>query len=273
MANLQPSEVLYIPKRKRLTHARIKGEDGQDVLHLFYGQTELIFDEPDVAPFGEKLLEVEQFRAEDAMAWSNGAPHSWEKIRELLESLLDIKVLTRVSEVPPGRSQESYPSRLGEVPEGREPQTFGGHADRCPVLTEQAFGRALDLSNLEVLVPIYRIAHPALDADGRQVGENNVTPRTLFLDLPTQRRLCSYPGSRYQHDLPMNITAMKHMAKRWPELLSLTEQLRDAIFARMPPRDPSSLTAGELHFVAVCQLASVGYVMVRGTDPVPNGQL
>ncbi len=273
MAELQPSEVLYIPKRKRLTHARLKGEDGQDVLHLFYGETELIFDEPDVAPLGEKLLEVEQFRADDAMAWSNGAPHSWEKIRELLEALLEQKVLLRVSEAPPGRPAQGYPERLGEVPEGREPLTYSGHDDRCPAITEAGFGRAFDLANLEVLVPIYRIAHPALDADGRQVGENNVMPRTLFLDLPTQRRLCGYPGSRYQHELPMNSTAMKHMSRRWPELLSLTEQFRAAVVARLPLRDPSSLTAGELHLIVVCTLASVGYVMVRGVDAVPNGQL
>jgi hypothetical protein len=273
MAELQPSEVLCIPKRRRLTHARLPGEDGRDVLHLFYGDVELIFDEPDVAPLGEKLLEVEQFRAEEATAWSNAAPHPWEKIRELLQALLDSKVLARVSEVPAGRSTETFPARLGEAPEGREPLTFSGHDDRCPVITEQAFGRAFDLANLEVLVPIYRIAHPALDADGRQVGENNVIPRSLFLDLPTQRRLCGYPGSRYQHDLPMNVTAMKHMSRRWPELLSLTEQLRAALVARMPLRDPRSPTAGELHVIAVCTLASVAYVMVRGVDPVPNGQL
>lgn len=277
MAELQPDEVLYIPKRRRLTHARFKAEDAQDgpdVLHVFYGDTELIFDEPDIAPLGEKLIEVEQFRADDAMAWSNAAPHSWEKVRELLEALLDQKVLARKSDAPVART-EAYPARLGEVPEGeaREPLTYSGHEDRCPHITEQAFGRAFDLANLEVLVPIYRVAHPVLDADGRQVGENNVMPRTLFLDLPTQRRLCNYPGSRYQHDLPMNVTAMKHMSRRWPELMSLTEQFRAALLARMPPRVAGSLTAGEIHLVAVCMLASVGYVMVRGVDPVPNGQL
>jgi len=274
MTELQPNEVLYIPKRKRMTHARLKAEDGQDVLHVFYGDTELIFDEPDVAPLGEKLLEVEQFRAEDAMTWSNAEPHSWEKVRELLQALLDQRVLGRVADAPANRPAQAYPERLGEVPEGREALTYSAAAaDRCPHLTEQAFGRAFDLGNLEVLVPIYRIAHPVLDADGRQIGENNVSPRTLFLDLPTQRKLCGYPGSRYQHDLPMNVTAMKHMSRRWPELLSLTEQFRAAVTDRMPPRDPTARSAGELHFIAVCTLASVGYVMVRGVDPVPNGQL
>ena len=272
MSELQPSEVLCIPKRKRLTHGRFKDEDGREILHLFYGEIELVFDEPDVAPLGEKLMAVERFRAEEAMAWSDGAPHAWDKVRDLLQALLDQNVLKRISESP-ASAAESFPSRLGLAPEGREPRTFSGHDDRCPVLAEDGFGRAFDLPNLEVLVPVYRIAHPAMDSDGRQVGENNVTPRTLFLDLPTQRKVCNFPGSRYQDELPMNVTAMKHMAKRWPELLSLSEQFREALAARLPPRDPASLRAGEVHFIAVCQLAAVGYVMVRGVDPVPNGQL
>jgi hypothetical protein len=272
MAELQPSEVLFIPKRKRLTHSRFKTDEGQEVLHLFYGEIELIFDEPDIAPVGERLIEVERFRADEAMAWSNGAPHEWEKIRDLLQALIDQNVLKRASEIA-AAGAEAYPPRLGLAPEGREPRAFSGHDNRCPMLTEEAFGRAFDLSNLELLVPIYRVAHAAMDTDGRQVGENNVMPRALFLDLPTQRRICNYPGSRYQDELPMNVTALKHMAKRWPELLSLTEQFRDALFARMPPRDPDRLNVGELQFIAVSQLASVGYVLVRGVDPVPNGQL
>lgn len=272
MEELQPSEVLCIPKRRRLTHSRLKNDEGQEILHLFYGEVELIFDEPDVAPVGEKLLELDRFRAEEAMSWSPAEPHSWDKIRELLQALLDQRVLQRDSEEAASVS-ETFPLRLGLAPEDREPRTFSAHDDRCPALTEEAFGRGLDLANLEVLVPIYRVAHPAMDTDGRQVGENNVVPRTLFLDLPTQRRVCNYPGSRFQDDLPMNVTALKLMAKSWPALLSLTEQFRQALFARLPPRDPAALSAGELHFLAVCMLASVGYVMVRGRDPVPNGQL
>src|SRR3954469_16531582 len=245
MAELQPSEVLCIPKRRRLTHSRFKNDDGQEVLHLFYGEVELIFDEPDVAPVGEKLMQVERFRAEDAMAWSNAEPHAWEKIRDLLQALLDQNVLKRVTDLSASVA-ETFPPKLGLAPEGREPRTFSAHDDRCPVITEEAFGRAFELANLEVLVPIYRIAHPAMDTDGRQVGENNVTPRTLFLDLPTQRKVCGYVGSRYQDDLPMNVTAMKHMVKRWPELLSLSEQFREALHARLPPRNPPALCTGEV---------------------------
>jgi hypothetical protein len=273
MAELQPSEVLFIPRRRRLTHSRIKDETGQEILHLFYGEVELIFDEPDIAPLGEKLLEVERFRAEEAMAWSNAGPHDWERVRDLLQALIDQQILKPVAETS-ARTVDAYPARLGLAPEDRVPRAFNGNEPAsCPMISKEAFGSAVELSNLEVLMPVYRTAHAALDTDGRQVGENNSTPRMLFLDLPTARKACNYPGSRNQDELPMNVTALKHMAKRWPELLSLSEQCRLALFERMPPRDPKALRAGELHFIAVTQLAAVGYVLVRGVDPVPNGQL
>lgn len=270
MSELQSSEVLCIPKRRRMTQSRIKNEEGQEILHLFYGEVELIFDEPDLAPFGEKLMEVERFSGDEVVSWTSNS--DWERIRELLQALIDQQVLKRYSEGA-AEVEDTFPKKLGLAPADRQPRTFSGADGQCPMITEEAFGRAVDLPNLEVLVPIYRVAHPAMDTDGRQIGENNVTPRNLFLDLPTQRRLCGYAGSRYHDELPMNVTALKHMAKRWPELLSLTEQARLEIFRRLPPRDPAALIAGELHFLAVCQLATVGYVMVRGENPVANGEL
>lgn len=297
MAELERTEILCIPKRRRLVHSREKGEAGQDVLHVFYGDKEIIFDEPELVPFGDRLLEVERFRADEAMAWSKGAPLGWDQVREMLEALLDQEILKRVSETNAAPAAATFPATLEPPPAiPRTPRTFGGHG--CPhasnandatpatteAITQEAFGHAVDLGNLEVVVPVYRTAHAALDLDGRQVGENNVTPRALFLDLPTQRRVCNYAGSRCQADLPMNVTALKHMTSRWPELLSLTEQFRTAFFARLPPAGgpagaatgapgDGALRVGETHLLAVACLASVGYVMVRGVDPIPNGRL
>jgi hypothetical protein len=62
------------------------------------------------------------------------------------------------------------------------------------------------------------------------------------------------------------------MTNRWPELLSLTEQSRKAFFERLPPQG-TGLSVGEVHLLAVCTLATAGYVMVRGVEPVANGQL
>ncbi|MGH7294627.1 MAG: hypothetical protein ACRELB_06835, partial [Polyangiaceae bacterium] len=272
MPELQRTEVLCVPKRRRLVHNRLKGSGGQDVLHVFYGEKEIVFDEPELLPFGDGLLQIERFRAEEAMAWSNGAPHEWDRVRGLLEALLEEEILKRVGDEATAPVAQSHPPTLGLAPAGLEPRAFGAREGRCLAITEEAFGRAVDLSNLEAVVPVYRIAHPSLDLDGRQVGENNVTPRALFLDLPTQRRTCNYAGSRCQADVPMNVTALRHMTQRWPELLSLTEQYRRAFFGRLPPQE-AKLQAGEVHLLTVGCLASVAYVMVRGVEPVANGQL
>jgi hypothetical protein len=271
MSELQPTEILCIPKRRRLVHDRLQ-EAGREVLHIFYGEKEIIFDEPELLSFGDKLIETESFRAEEAMAWSSGAPHDWPKVREMLEALLDNEILARVAELPPVQSSRKYPETLGDGPLAREPRTFSAARDECRAITQEAFGHSIELSSLEAVVPVYRVAHAALDEEGRQLGENNVTPRGLFLDRPTERRTCKYSGSRHHSDLPMNITALRQMTKRWPELLSLTEQFRRAYLARGPQRGPV-LCAGDAHLLTVGILAAVGYVMVRGVNPIANGAL
>lgn len=274
MSELQPTDVLCIPKRRRFTRAMLARPDGSgDELHIFFGEKEIVFDEPDLLSFGHKLLEIDRFRAEEATAWSGAAPYDWERVRGLLEALMQEEIVEPYDEstvaAPPKRS---FPSTLGRAQPGQRPETYSAHeADRCPMTTQRMLGRAVDLSNLEVVLPVQRVAHPAVDTDGRQVGENNVVD-PLFLDLPTERRLCAYAGSRYQNQAPINYTALKAMTKRWPELLSLTAQFRDALFQRLPRLGPD-LLAGEAHLLAVCCLSTVGYVMVRGVDPVPNGQL
>jgi len=273
MAALQPSDVLCIPQRRRFTRAMLTGADGGEALHIFFGEKEIIFDEADLLPFGQKLFEVDQFKAEEAIAWSGAAPYDWERVRGLLEALMEEQIVRPYEQTAAGGGQRrAFPATLGRAQPGQRPETYSAHeAQGCPMTTQRMLGRAVDLSNLEVVLPVQRVAHPAVDTDGRQVGENNVVD-PLFLDLPTERRLCNYAGSRYHNEAPINYTALKAMTKRWPDLLSLTAQFRDAFFQRLPRLGPQVL-AGEVHLLAVTCLATVGYVMVRGVDPVPNGQL
>lgn len=274
MNDLQPTDVLFIPKRRRFTRAMLANPEGSgEALHIFFGEKEIIFDEPDLLPFGHKLFMVDRFKAEEATAWSSAAPYDWERVRGLLEALLAEEIVERYDEaVAAAAPRPAFPATLGRAQPGQRPETYSAHeAQGCPMTTQRMLGRAVDLSNLEVVLPVQRVAHPAVDTDGRQVGENNVVD-PLFLDLPTERRLCNYAGSRYHNEAPINYTALKAMTKRWPELLSLTAQFRDAFFNRLPQRGPE-LVAGEAHLLAVTCLSTVGYVMVRGIDPVPNGQL
>ena len=273
MAALQPTDVLCIPQRRRFTRAMLTTEEGGEALHLFFGEKEIIFDEADLLPFGQKLFEVDRFKAEEATAWSSAAPYDWERVRGLLEALMDEQIVKPYDGAAAATGQRrAFPETLGRAQPGQRPETYSAReAQGCPMTTQRMLGRAVDLSNLEVVLPVQRVAHPAVDTDGRQVGENNVVD-PLFLDLPTERRLCNYAGSRYHNQAPINYTALKAMTKRWPDLLSLTAQFRDAFFQRLPRLGPR-LVAGEVHQLAVTCLATVGYVMVRGVDPVPNGEL
>lgn len=273
MADIQPTDVLFIPKRRRFTRAMLANPEGGEALHIFFGEKEIVFDEPDLLPFGQKLFEVDRFKAEEATAWSSAAPYDWPRVRELLEALIEEEIVERYDESAAAATpRRAFAATLGRAQPGQRAETYSGHeAQGCPMTTQRILGRAVDLSNLEVVLPVQRVAHPAIDTDGRQVGENNVAD-PLFLDLPTERRLCNYAGSRYHNEAPINYTALKAMTKRWPELLSLTAQFRDAFFQRLPRLGPQ-LLAGEAHLLAVTCLSTVGYVMVRGVDPVPNGQL
>jgi len=274
MAELQPTDVLCIPKRRRFTRALLANpEGGGEELHIFFGEKEIVFDEPDLLPFGHKLLEVDRFRAQDATAWSPAAPYDWERVRGLLEALMAEEIVEPYdASAAAAAPRQTFPATLGRAQPGQKPETYSGReAQGCPMTTQRMLGRAVELSNLEVVLPVQRVGHPAVDTDGRQVGENNVVD-PLFLDLPTERRLCAYAGSRYHNQAPINYTALKAMTKRWPELLSLTAQFRDAFFQRLP-RLGADLLAGEVHLLAVTCLSTVGYVMVRGIDPVANGQL
>jgi hypothetical protein len=75
--------------------------------------------------------------------------------------------------------------------------------DPGAVLREIA-GRDLEPGHLEILMPVHRLAHIALDREGRQVGEMNTYPDQLRLKIPTEAKTCAYAGSRYQDEAPMN---------------------------------------------------------------------
>ncbi|HEX4381311.1 MAG TPA: hypothetical protein VH083_00100, partial [Myxococcales bacterium] len=268
---LQRTEVLFVPNRRRLTHAMLEGPEGKTALHIFYGAKEIVFREPSMMPFGRSLLAVERFRAEEATSWSGKDPYDWDQVRGMLEALLSEEILKRFEEGQSTVATRAFPKTLGRNPEGRQPETYSAFHDTTPAITQRTLGRPMELSNLEVVLPVHRVAHPALDEDGRQVGENNVNDQ-LFLDLPTERRLCNYPGVRYQADNPINSTALKVMMRRWPEILSLTAQFRAAFLKRIPLRD-QTMSAGELQLLSTAMAGAVASVMVRGVDPVPNGKL
>jgi hypothetical protein len=121
-------------------------------------------------------------------------------------------------------------------------------------------------------VPVYRIAHPALDAEGRQVGEANVFPPALRLDVKTEWRSCSYPGSRFQDKCPMNVTALKSMVKYWKPMMATLLRIRNEYLNRFPDAR-ERWTISHVERLATLVLSLPTYLLMRDRDRVESGRL
>ena len=115
------------------------------------------------------------------------------------------------------------------------------------------------------------MAHIVVDTDNRQIGEANVFPRALRLDVPTEWRTSNLPGSRYQPDKPMNVTAMKAMRAHWPHMMAGLARVRDAFLRRFPEAD-RAWTVGHLERLATAVLAVPTFQVMR-RNGIRNGQL
>jgi hypothetical protein len=269
-AALAPDEELVLPLHKRVVTQYATGEDGAPELRLFYGDKEISFDEPELFPFGERLASQERFLAGSAAGWGSGYP--WPRVRELLETLIEEGVLLRASDAAldsPAGGDVASP--LPPAPAGA-PASSALSWNEPAQVARQLTGRMLDPGHLELVVPIFRIAHPALDAEGRQVGESNVFPKGLRLEVPTRWRTCIYPGTRFQADRPMNVSALKSMRAHWPQMMILLARVREAYLQRFPLAR-AGWTVGHLERLATTVLALPTYMLVRRDGKVANGAL
>lgn len=266
---IEPHDQLFLPLNKRVVVQYAAGESGQRELHLYCGPKEVIFDEPELFGFGETLAKHASFIAGAAVEWTQG--YDWPRVRELLEQMVDEGVLLHGAEgaegLPSGPEGKDQPSPLPPAPSDR-PRTW----DECEAITRELTGRALEPGYLELVVPVFRVAHIALDADGRQVGEANVFPRPLRVEVPTRWRTCIYPGSRYLDDKPMNVSALKAMRAHWPQAMAALLRIRDAYLERFPAAR-SGLTLGDVERLSTLVLAVATYPLVKKDGRVPNGQL
>ena len=112
-----------------------------------------------------------------------------------------------------------------------------------------------------------------IDADNRQVGEANVFPPAMRLDRPTLWRTCTYSGTRYQPDLPMNVTALRIMRDQWRHMMVIIRRVSDAYRARFPEVDERGWTVGDIERMTVCVLALPTYLLMRVENRVENGKL
>lgn len=268
-AALDAGDELVLPMHQRVVTQYGSNDQGARELRLFYADKEISFDEPELFSFGETLAKQSRFVAGNALAW--GTPGDWPRVRALLELLIDEGVLRRADESDIDErivgDAGARPSPLTPAQTDR-PRTW----HECPGLMAELSGRPLDIGYLELVVPIFRVAHMSLDAEGRQVGESNAFPAVLRVDVDTRWRTCIYSGSRYQDDKPMNVSALKSMRAHWGPMMAMLLKLREAYLARCP-QARLGWTVGHLERLSTAVLALPAYQLMRRERRVENGGL
>ena len=264
---LEAGDELVFPKHKRVVARYATDESGVTELHLHYGVKEVVFDEPALFAFGETLAKQARFVAGTATTWGYG--YEWPRVRELLEQLIEEGILRRADEA---QSETSSTQGTCPSPLPAAQSTVARTWFECETIMRELTGRPLELGYLELVVPVYRVAHIALDAEGRQVGEANVFPSALRLEVPTEWRTCPYPGSRYQDALPMNVTALRSMNKYWKPMMVVLLHIRDAYLRRFP-HARHGWTVGDLQRLSTLVLTVPAYLLMRPQHRVENGCL
>jgi len=261
---IEPTERFYIPHRKRLTHMYVTNEDGARELRIDYGLKEITFDDERMFAFGEGLVTTPSFIAESTTSWGPG--YTWDEVSPLLEALLAEGILMRGDGSDEARPGGLAPSML---PASQCPMFRSWSEPECEAITRDLAKRPVEIGWIEAFVPVYRVAHAALDTDDRQVGEANTHPPQLRLDRETEWRVCQYPGSRYRDDAPMNVTALKAMIKHWKPMMTMILEAARAMRERFGPRD--HWTIGELHILSSVILGIPAYALMKrgGSAPQP----
>jgi hypothetical protein len=250
---LLETDTLIFPLSKSAYTQYSEESDAPLEFRLYYGTKEICFDDPEQFAFGEALAKQSRFVASDALGW--GQAH--EVLRYADD---DDDVLLAID-----REDRPSPLPLAEID---APLIWDDLESVMRTLT----GKPLELANLELVVPIFRVAHMYMDTDGRQVGEANVFPPAFRLDRPTQWRTCTYSGTRYQPERPMNVTALKVMRVHWRQMMAVLLQVRQVYFKRFPEAR-SGWTVGDLERASVGVLALPSFMLLRQDNPVENGNL
>lgn len=265
---LLPQDELVFPLSKgAFAQYRGEGEKARE-LRIFHRDTQIAFEDPCFFAFGEALIRQSRFRAGEAVSWGG---LDWPKVRPMLERLIEAGVLRR------SEDGESLPPPLGNEPRAsphppgpcRRAMTW----DDSEEILRRICGDPLEAAYLELAVPIFRIAHMYVDADGRQIGEANVFPRLMRMDRPTLWRTCPYSGSRYQPEKPMNVTALRIMRTHWRQVMAVVRRVSDAYRARFPEVAERGWTVGDIERMTVCVEALPGYLLLRRERRVDNGRL
>jgi hypothetical protein len=272
---IDPHETLFNTARKRFVPVYGSNDTGARELVLHVGVKEIRFDEPELFPWAEALIQTDSFMAAAATTWS-GEPLEWPRVQGMLEVLVAEGILARSKpeQVPFEAKDSAWHRKFLAYEERRtivaEPRFW--NPDAGAVLREVC-GRDVPTGYIECVIGVHRVAHVALDREGRQVGEMNSFPDVLRLRLPVEWKTCGYAGSRFRSEMPMNMTALRSMLAHWKPVLRAVASFREEFLSRYPQLPDGRWKLGELHFAASGILALVGLQLMRCNDPVRNGEL
>jgi hypothetical protein len=181
--------------------------------------------------------------------------------KEILSYADDIFALPRKVE----RQDREFPLPPSQI---SEPPVWNDDGQMMAFFT----GDLLEVSRLEMMIPIFRVIHMYMDRDGRQVGEANVFPLKARLDIPTEWKTCTYEGTRYQPDAPMKATALPAMRAHWWEMMAVILKVREAYFKRFPDARNCWIVA-HMERMNVAVLCLAAYMLMRRDNPVQNDEL
>jgi hypothetical protein len=265
---LSPQDEILFPRSKAAFAQYEQGEGGARTLRLFHDDREIAFGDPAFFAFGEALAGQTRFRAGDAVSW--GAL-GWPRVRSALEQLIGAGLLRYADEGEAAAAPLRHEERPSPLRPARCPRAMTW--DESEAIVQRLAGRAIETGHVELVVPIFRVAHMYLDRDDRQLGEANVFPPAMRLERPTLWRTCTYSGSRYQPDRPMNVTALRAMRAHWRQMMAIVRRVGDSYRARFPAVGERGWTVGDIERMSVCAMALPTYLLMRRDRRVENGRL
>lgn len=226
-------------------------QDRDGVPVIYWGTEVLRFDEPTLAPLADRICAGRPFQP--ALACPEAGA---EALGAAVAALTALGVLSPRPEPAPLRdfAVPELPATALHL-DWRAPAAVGRALLSCPIAP----------AVLELVVPVFRIAHPATDADGRQVGEANVFPRGLRRDVATEWQVCTYGGTRHRDDKPMNVTALKAMRTHWPEMMATLAVIRARYLARAGLH--GALTLGQVERLCIAVLSLPTWLSL-GAEPL-----
>ncbi|MBI3516703.1 MAG: hypothetical protein HY060_21950 [Proteobacteria bacterium] len=107
------------------------------------------------------------------------------------------------------------------------------------------------------------------DQAGRPLGEGKL-PAEALGDVPMTLRACRYPGSRFRHAHPMNLSALQQIKDCWDDCREMLVWLRAH---HLESVGSDRVTLSDLWRIARLGQSLPGWMLLRRVDPIADGGL